>query len=118
MATVEEAALALEAALKTVPGIRVYTDPGATVDPPAALLGPPQLTWSDPGPEPTSGRFVVVLMVAADERAMSRLWGLVPQVVAAVENTDDAVVKAANPGVWASGGQQLPCYEIQIEMSL
>lgn len=118
MSAVAEVSGALAAALRTVDGLRVYTDPGAVIDPPGALVGPPQLTWGGYVAAPTEARFVVVLMVAADERALERLWDLVPLVAAAVDTVPDAVVRQANPGVWLTGGIELPCYEIQIEASL
>lgn len=118
MSAIAKASQALAAALRTVPELRVYTDPGASIDPPAALVGPPQLTWEAYDVAPTGARFVVVLMAAADERALECLWDFVPLVAAAIEAVPDTVVRQANPGVWLTGGTELPCYEIQVEASL
>jgi hypothetical protein len=118
MNAIETAAEELATALRSVPELRVYTDPGASVDPPAALVGPPQLTWGAYDVGPTAARFVVIVLVTADERAMVRLWDLVPQAAAAIEEVDDAVVRQANPGTFTTGGTELPCYEIQVEVSL
>lgn len=109
-----EASAALTAALRTVAGVRVYTDPAAVVDPPAAVLGPPSLTWSALCPEPTSARFLIYVVVAADDQAMPRLWGLVPTVAAAVDALPEASVIRATPGAFT----ELPSYEIETEVSL
>ncbi len=109
---------ALSAALESVEGLRVYRDPGAVLDPPAALVGPPMLTFGGPSSDPVNGRFVVVVAVAFDDRAMKALWQLVPRVSAAVESHVDAVVTEASPGVWQNGAISLPCYELSVEMSL
>src|SRR5690606_12629300 len=45
MSTPAQAAQLLETALRTVDGLRVYRDRGAAVDPPAAIVGLPQLGW-------------------------------------------------------------------------
>lgn len=116
---ISAAATAIVEALDTVDGVRSYTDLGAVVDPPATLLGPPALTWAGVGSAPSEARFLVVVVVQADDRAMPRLWDLVPRVVEALEdNVQDAVVVSASPGVWTGGGTELPCYEITVEISL
>lgn len=119
MTTVKEAAEQLEVALRTVEGVRVYRDPSATVDPPGVLIAPPRLRWEDycAGP-PTSATFVVIVMVAMDARAVEELWEWVPLVAAAIDTVPDAAVAAANPGVFNSGGTDLPSYEITVEVSL
>lgn len=109
----------LVAALATVQGLRGFgDDPGANVAPPAALVGPPRLTWGGFGSDPTGAEFVVIVMVPASARAMSELWALLPLVTAAIEDIPTAVVRQASPGSWRTGGTELPCYEIQIEVSL
>lgn len=114
----ERAWLALVAAVRTVDGLRVYTDPGAVLDPPAAIVGPPALTFGGPTSDPVGARFVVVVCVAFDDRAMTRLFELLPEVTAAVESETDAVVSEAMPGTWQSNQTALPSYEISVEMSL
>lgn len=118
--TVQAAADALAAAIATVPGVRVYTDPAAVVDPPGAVVGPPALRWEALATDPTSATFVVYVAVAVDSRALSRLWDLVPQVVAAIEASRDvdATIDHADPGTWLSGGAELPCYEVTVEVAL
>ena len=114
MSAVAEAAGALLEALQGVAGARVYSDPGATLDPPALLLGPPSLTWETVCSDPTSARFIVYVVVKVSERAMEQLWELVPEVAQAIDATTDATVRQADPGTW----KDLPAYEIQVEVSL
>ncbi len=119
---VEEAATAVHAALATVPDLRVYTDPAATVDPPGAVVGPPALSWTGYGPGPNFARFIVYVITDDSDRAVERLWDLVPQVVAALESSSDAEIMMrpgedqATPTVWPNG--DLPAYELSIEVTL
>lgn len=113
-----EAAEALVAALETVDGVRPYTDIGAVMDPPCSILGPPTLTWRGVGSTPAEARFLVIVAEVADDGALPRLWDLVPRVVEALEDVQDAVVISAAPGSWTTGGTDLPCYEITVEMAL
>lgn len=110
------AAESLRVALASVTGLRVYTDPAATIDPPGVVLTPPTLTWEGYRSDPTDATFVAAVVVKPDERAMSRLWELVPLVAAAVDEIPDAAVKRAEPGVWTSN--ELPAYLIEIEVAL
>lgn len=124
MMTVRQAAEALETALKAVEGIRVYRDPGATIDSPAAIVGPPALGWRGfCGSQPTSARFSIWLTSPADDRTLDRLWDLVPAVAAALEQVDEATLAdlelQATPSQFpTSGGVTLPAYEIQVDVSL
>ena len=114
------AATELEAALRTVKAVGVHRDPGAILEPlPAAVLGPPALTWAgQAGSGPESARFLVYVVVDPDERAVERLWELVAQVADAIDENSGAVVIRADPAVFVSGGRDLPCYELQVEASL
>lgn len=115
--SIKDAAEALAGALRAVPGLRVYTDLGATIDPPGAIVGPPILTWDVPG-DPTNARFLIYVVAAADEYAVEKLWDLVPQVAGALDLVTDAAVTRADPGLYPSGGVELPCYEITCEVAL
>ena len=115
---VETAHEALSVALETVEGLRVERDPGAVLDPPAALVGPPLLTFGGQDSDPAHARWVVVVVVNFDDRAFPHLWKLIPLVTAAIESLTDAVVVDASPGTWQNGAISLPCYEISAEMSL
>lgn len=118
MSTVTEAAEALEAALTTVEGLRTYRDPGANVAPPAVVLGPPLLRWEGFRAGPTSATFTVFLVTAADDRALERLWQWVPVVAEALDEVTDAATSTATPGTFPAGGADLPCYQLQAEVSL
>lgn len=109
----------LKAAVETVPDVRAYLDPGASIAPPGVVIGPPQLTFEGYSGDPTEATFVLAVCVAASDRAMARLWDLVPLVAAAVHtHTEDAVVRRAQPGAWTAGGTELPCYELTVETNL
>lgn len=116
--TVKEAAEALEAALGAIEGARVYRELGATLDPPALVLGPPALSWEAVCREPTAATFIVHVVEAADERALERLWLLVPQVAEAIDSVLDASVRRADPGTYPTGGSELPSYSVQVDVAL
>ena len=120
MSAIDDAAAALTAALRAVDGVRHYAEPdaAAAVDPPATVLGWPALTWEALPYAPTSGRWLVYLVVPVNDRAQSRLFELVPIVTAAIDNVTNAVVIRADPGAFDAGGTPLPCYEIQVDVSL
>lgn len=99
-------------------GIRAYTDPAATVDPSAVVIGPPQLVWESLCNDPTHARYLVYACVAANDRAITALATFVPQVVEAIHALRDATVTTATPNVWSAAGQDYPCYEITVEVSL
>lgn len=109
---------ALTAAVGSVEGIRASTDPGGALDPPAAIVGPPALTFGGPTSDPVGARFVVIIAVAFDDRAIDRLFEFLPEVTAAIESLTDGVIINAVPGAWQSNQTALPCYEITVEMSL
>jgi len=118
MSAVADAAKALTAALDAVTGLRVYADPGADVRPPAAVLGPPSLVWESVCTDPSGARFLIYVIQQVDERALERLWDLVPLVAEALDAVPDMAVTRADPGSYSSGGTDLPAYLIQVEVSL
>jgi len=117
MRTVLEAGRQLEAALKTVDKLRLHTL-SDSIDPPALLIGAPQLTWDGYGSAPAAATFPVFVIVGMDDRALERLWEFVAPVAAAVDTVEDAVVQSADPGTFPSGAQDLPCYSLSVEVSL
>lgn len=119
MRTVRDRVEDLEAAIASVPDMRAYRDTAANVELPAAVIGPPLLTWEGvcTGP-PSSARFLVYVIVPLDEWAMDRLWELVPMVGKAIESQTDAVAVTALPGVYNAGGVDLPAYELTVEVSV
>lgn len=119
--SVRDAADALAAAVATA-DVRVYRDPGAAVDPPAVIVGPPTLGWEAFAAAPTTARFPLWVVVAASEFALPALWELVPRVAAAAEAMVSASLldgpAAATPTTYHSGGVELPAYEMTIEVAL
>lgn len=102
-----------------IEGLRVFRRPGAALFPPAVYVPPPVVTWDVYDAEPTSAQFEVILAVAADERAVARLFELLPLVVAALEFSQaEAVVRKAEPDVWRVGTTELPCYAIVTDVGL
>lgn len=106
----------LAAAAAAVDGVRVYTDPGATVDPPGVVVAPPSIQFEGFVGGPTTARFLLYVVVAADERALERLYPLVMAVAAAIDEHTAASVLEASPGSW--GTPELPAYVIETEYSL
>jgi hypothetical protein len=110
---------ALNAALKGVTGVRVYEGDAAVIDPPGAILSPPALAWDSYRPDPTSATVTLSLAAPANDRALRTLLGLLPLVVAAVDEVPDAAVMSAAPGTLTTGGgTELPAYLIEIEVSI
>jgi hypothetical protein len=112
------AGLASEADAGAPSQFRVYRELGDLADPPAVYLSPPELTWSLLGSDPTEAVFSAALVVQADDRAVARLYALVPIVVQALDSVIDANVKTATPGTWEAGNATLPCYFMRIEVAL
>lgn len=117
MSAVSEAVQAVLTALRMVDGVRVYETPGATVDPPGVVLGPPELTWGAQCSGPTEARFLVYVVEDNDEHALERLWDLTPTVAEALDELPNVVVNRALPGSYLNAAE-LPSYEIEIEVSL
>lgn len=106
----------LREALAAVSGVSVTTDPGAELTSlPTIVIGPPRITFETGCPGPTGARWLVWVVVDADERAIERLWDLVVEAGGAVDRFSDAVVIQADPAVFPSGASQLPAYELQVE---
>jgi len=118
MSIVNDIRTTLNQALKGVQGVRVYEDPGANMDPPAVLVGPPSLTWEGYGANPSSARIIIYLIVPADDRVLERLGDLITSVAGAIDDTQNAVVLRADPGTFTVGGQELPSYEVLVEVAL
>lgn len=117
--SITDAVEQLREALRTVPKLKVSPNLGEVLDPPCAVVGPPRLTPEAYGPELSTARFVIGLVVAADDRALPRLFALLPPVTTALHEHSGAVVISADPGTWpAGGGLELPAYLIEVEMSL
>lgn len=118
MSAVSVVADALLVALRAVDGLRASQDHGGEVNPPEAVIGPPQLVWEGFCAGPSTATFRISLVVANTDRAMEVLWDLLPTVTAAIDTVPDAVVTRADPGSFTSGGSALPAYDITVECSL
>lgn len=119
MSVVSDAVASLEAALRSVDGVRYYRDPAGQIDPPATLLGPVELAWEAAGcGGPTGGTWRVYVVHALDSRAAERLPELVLLVAGVLDELPEAAVLRADPGVFVAGGQELPSYEITVEVAL
>ncbi len=114
--SIADAAAALKTAVLTVEDVRVYAL-GEQVTPPGVVIGPPALTGQTVCAGPTDATFSVYVIVALDDRALERLWELVPAVWAAIEENTDAVVLRADPGTYAAAGipAEMPSYELAVE---
>lgn len=120
MRTIREAAEEIAAALEmpTPPRWRVYTDPGANIQAPGVVIGPPELGFDGFRTYPTQARFALYLIVDANARTMETLWDLLPDVSALIdEHTAGSVVGAA-PATFVAPTGELPCYEITVEVPL
>lgn len=115
---IRETSDALKVALEAVDGIEVYRDFAPSVDAPAAVIGPPRMTWTTVCADPTGLTFPVFLVVKADEYATDALWDLLPLVSAALDATDFASVSEALPGTFPVGGVDLPAYELTVDSTL
>jgi len=110
--------LGIETALGDV--LRVYRDGTQPVDPPCAVIAPPQIDFEAYDNAPTGLTFTLYLVVQPDDRMMSRLFDLIEPVSNAVwDNVPNAAVTSASPAAYPiSDTSSLPCYQITVEMSL
>jgi hypothetical protein len=118
MSVVADRIVTLESQLKMVVALggAVVRDMGAPLASlPAVVIGPPELLWETGCLGPTSMRLLLYVVIDADERALERLWDLVPLVADAADATEAAVISAV-PGTY--GTPVLPAYEITLEMPL
>lgn len=118
---VRAAAEEIAAACDTVPAValRVKTDPGAQpATYPAVIVGPPALTFEGYGRPPTGATFLVYVIERVSAGALESLWDLVPEVCAAIDEHSAGAVQRADPGVYAVGGTDMPCYEITVDIGL
>lgn len=120
MTTVKQAADAIADALAQVEGLRPYTEVDGNVQPPAAVLGPPVMTWRGycPAGQPSTAQFPVYVIVDMNERALEGLWDAVPVVAEALSSVDNATFSQASPAVWSAGNTDLPAYLILVDIDL
>jgi hypothetical protein len=118
--TVQAAHAALVTSLEGVPKLRVYPDPEAVVDPPAAVLGPPDFAWDQTaGSWPTTATWTVAVCVGAGTgHALADLLDLVPLVSEAIESNTDMIIISATAGAFRSSSAELPAYFFTVEAAL
>jgi hypothetical protein len=87
----------------------------ASPHPPAAIVGPPRLSWTTAwGPDEAA--FTVFLVVAEGPDALDQLLALIEPVTEAIDRCEaDVTVRSAEPGQVQAGGTTLPAYLIRIE---
>lgn len=107
---------ALKSAVAGVPGVTVYTDPGANIDPPGVVLGLPDLSGNGTynTPLPNEATLHAYLIVAADDAAQERLVKLLDQLSLVVFEATDFVVTQAQPGTWQTSNTDLPCFVLTV----
>lgn len=108
---------ALKAAVSGIPGVTVYNDPGANIDPPAVVLGLPEATGTGTynTPLPNELTLQAYLIVASDDTAQDRLVKLLDQLSEVVFDATDFVVTQAQPGTWQTSKTDLPCYVLTVQ---
>ncbi|WIY05458.1 hypothetical protein QRX60_17005 [Amycolatopsis mongoliensis] len=118
--SMQDAVAALETALAAMNKLRVYQDPGATVQGIGAVITPPTVAWDSfgRGCGPTEATFVVHLVVPFDQYATARLYELVEPVRDAIEANPLFAVVSASPGLLRQGGADLPTYALTVDVGL
>lgn len=116
---VARASQRLVESLTAVPGLRVATSIVAPVSPPAVVVGPPRLRWSDYGTfgsgQPSSVQWTVYLVVAMHQYSLDALLADVARIVEVIERDTTAVVLAAGPGIYPNPTGGLPAYVIVVQ---
>ncbi|TDP97650.1 hypothetical protein [Labedaea rhizosphaerae] len=117
---VAEAAALLVEALSNVDGMRVYTNPGADVQPPGIVLGAPTLTWGTYSRtySPSGATWPVFLVCKADAKTLPLMWSLLPKITAALDGLEPVAVASATPTLYPVSGAELPAYELTVEVGL
>jgi hypothetical protein len=120
MNSIQQARARLAEILRGVDGLRVYTELGDSVDPPAVMVSLPRVRFGggEPG-EPTEGTFVIPLFVSQMGDVSDQLARWLPIVAKTLEESGAVITDTADPGTWpAGGGLELPAYLIEVEVAL
>lgn len=108
----------LQAALLTVDGLRV-PDVSQSVSPPAAVIGPPKLSWDGYGTvggAVLSTQWNIYLILSVSQYAINNLMSMVAKVTAAIEKYTPGIVLSAAAGSYVSPTGALPAYVIVVMM--
>jgi hypothetical protein len=109
----------IKAALQTVNGLSVVTEPDARLNLPAAVIMPPDLSWTVfNGRGPDQATFPLWIVVSRNGYAAATIEPLLNQVADALATLRNPVVSAALPGQWPNGDAPLPAYQLTLEGSL
>jgi hypothetical protein len=120
LSPVAAAAERLNTALRMIPELRV-PNISESISPPAAVVGPPQLTWrgyGSVGVGPITAQWNIYLVVSVSQFAIDQLLALVAQVTDVIENFTPGVVLSSGPGSYTSTGGALPAYVITCQMEV
>jgi len=123
LSPVAHASQRLAEVVAMVPGNnRVVTTVAAIVSPPAIVIGPPRLRWSDYGSSfsgvPTTAQWNVYLVVAQNQYAIDSLLNQVASITNMIERQTEGVVIGAGPGLYPSPSGALPAYIIVVQMEV
>jgi hypothetical protein len=107
---------AIAAALGTIEGLSVYTEPSANPNPPCVFIGPPELTWSTyNAARPDQATFSLYLVVTSDAYSVAKLEPLLDAISDALASQTDSALTQAVPSSWPAGGATLPAYLLTLE---
>jgi hypothetical protein len=120
LSPVAQASQRLAEAIMSLPGDRrVITTVASAVSPPAIVIGPPRLRWSDYGSsfsgQPTTAQWHVYLVVALNQYAIDELLADVAAITDIIERQTEAVVIGCGPGLYPSPQGPLPSYIIVVQ---
>lgn len=106
-----------------IPGdLRVVTTVAAPVTPPAVVVGPPRLRWSDYGSSlsgiPTTAQWNIYLVVAQNQYSIDDLLRDVASITNIIERLTEGVVIGCGPGAYPSPVGSLPAYIIVVQMEV
>jgi hypothetical protein len=119
MRTWRQAAQQLHDIMSVLQGFTVSSDPGYVPTTfPTVIIAPPRLNWDTYSTsQPTEAVFALYVIVRSDPLAVDNLDPALSSVVDAVWSMPDAVVTQAIPAPYGAV-DQLPCYVVNVEVSL
>jgi len=118
--TVDDAMTELADALRTTER-QVYRGSAENLQPPCYVLGAPTLTYDTYSTSEPSAITITVYAVgkASDMDVPASLYrSVVPEAVAAIQQSTRGTVTQAVPGSIATGAREFPCYNLTTEVPL
>lgn len=109
--------LDLVEATKRAQGVR-YAEIGGNISPPSVIVGPPGMSFEAYSLEPSSYRFLVYVVVAANDGLIPRLLDATHRVMTALDTptAHDITIISVMPGSYYAGANELPAMEITVEI--